>query len=390
MAQVILKGQEPPREDKYNISSKGLFVFASAGDVRFTYTTQTEKEVDCSIRFEHYHDEFEKSCKLLKGTFQLDGEPDNLLTSTLFDTETDTVKDLVEDILEKRKLINPSFLMVFLMAPSFEFGQFLMGRARGSSGASCCPTPNHICKEKCHSRRVSNLLRSIAEAHDENGDLIGLPKIFFIQTISGSERVYVTKDKMGDDDKPEICADDYTPKGSDTFILYVHTEQTMEWLIKTNKHFYLITFLCETIKAMRQKITECNKMLKMMSSVFSDKPQNKRDQIGSVSTTTPPIAAKKMAKVDEDMLRSIAEQARDKLDIDLELNLNSFIDGWLDNLCTTTAANITAWLKEEEINSSQVKGTGQNPVCYDHMRVYISSTMRRRLSMYDILRQQFP
>ena len=283
--------------------------------------------------------------------------PENSREKTPF--YTFIINEVAEE-MHKRNLFDednrPSYLMFFLMSAGIKHGQFLLE----ASQENCTDCKNgHKLTYRCQGRRVSDLVRAVQQATDENGQALfpNIPKIFVIQTVSGKKRsVGLSK---GDKPLPKaakIKPDDFAPRGSDTFVLYAHTENTTNW-VNNDGGFYLINKFCEAVEAIKQKSDSADFFSKL------------HELLGCAGVTT----------TLDGTIKAINDTMKREYNIkSLKLSSDSIADSWFDNMCTTVQANISCFLKEEQPR-------GDN---YDHLRAHISSTLRFRISVMDILKAE--
>ena len=237
--------------------------------------------------------------------------------------------------------------MFFLLAPSLEKGHFLLDKGSGGPECKKCKPSHKFKGGGCYGRRVSDLVREVQQAGQ---GFAGIPKIFIIQTFSGKTKPTTTGYPKGDSTELEELVDEQIPRGSDTFVLYAHTEQTLEW-IRENK-FYLIRELCNVIEERKESFDYA-----ALQNLLGRKDDSAPATVETVN------------------------QSIEALGVKLKLHANDLSNGWWDNICTTVAANVAEFLKEKGREETET---------YDHMRVYMSSTLRWRLSIEDLLKDHQP
>lgn len=398
------EGAERMRDTAYKIDKAGFFVIMKVTNSAYDYnmgssTGMPNSRIDCNKLFGNL--KYDAAIKELKTTFNLE-ESINCYEPSLL------TRDIVFDRLPKeifarlnKYSIRPSFLMFFLMAPSLERGQFLLDRGAGERECHRreCKGSNHSLQGRrgCYARRISDFVREIQQAKDGDVGFAGIPKIFIIQTVSGFRRDRVrVYPKCTDPSKVPKVADDFVPQGSDTFVFHVHTEETVDWV--NDRGFYLIHELCEAIKATETQMEQCNEMMAKVNEAWNNiakkKASEAMDTDVSPGPVPPGVKSKRIVKTvtaDTEQLE-LANEHMAKLNIGIQLSTstlaNSFGESlagrWWDDLCTTTTAKIMNFVKMNDEKKEADSVTRH----YHHMMPQISSTLRWKLSLTDILKHQ--
>ncbi|XP_067942649.1 uncharacterized protein [Watersipora subatra] len=438
MATVPLKGTEKPRDEKYPIDGKGLFVFATSNifehdspfqEGSFDSASQTNKAkltrpengntLVVPNRAEDFHtgkisedlvdgnqNRFpklsirdqaglrltkdnlsgavrdqdglrltkdslngavqEKTIDKLKQTFSLThkfgaqnlilwGENEGNRTAitsenTSAGEDSSPFKGFITNIRSCMQHMKPSFLLIALVSAGEKSGEFLLSptdqnRCQGRKCERSCKFTG-----TCQKRRISDLVRAIQEAEGPEGGLFsGVPKVFLIQTVSGRERIELLAHDHVDTGQPphQIDPDDYIPRGSDTFVFYVHIEETVQWV---NDHgFYLLDHFCDAVGKLLEKAEDSKKLLKEIIDTHGG-----QEYVGE-----------NLSKVAMSLLWK-------EFGVTINLNEDSLSSAWLDNICTNVAGNM-----------KYLAGADK-----EHLHTYMSSTMRFRVSMLDVLHSQ--
>lgn len=448
----VVDGIPTAREDKYIIKNKGKGLFIVINNSEFDYDLLVENSIGKeaprfkdSLKLKKTEDSV---IDQIKKTFKLEDGDDNLIIQTLErESQEPTPKakgqkaplfpSLIKTVSDKMYGNKPSFLMFIMMSAGLDYGEFLLhGSRECSSRGSFRPrdAPPHSLEWDCNRRRISDLVREFQQAEDEegNGLFADVSKIFCIQTIAGMLPRGTSKSIK---EAKEVVPGDFIPRGSDTFVFYAHTEQDVGWI---NEHgFYLITKLCDAVDELKTNVTYCNTMLQRLENLWNGKPGSEQivgaepmelDPVGLDTTNgvkaetgneamngtglegkgagdsaenelpskraKPDSAAaggdtdsavveptpKELVEIDTTLLKSVNKFIKDELEIDFQLDSDSVADVWFDNLCMTVTGKITEYLNEK------VKGI---PAARYGLRAHISSTLRKKLSMMDILRSQW-
>ncbi|XP_067942393.1 uncharacterized protein [Watersipora subatra] len=271
------------------------------------------------------------------------------------ESEDTKFKKLIETISQYTDQIKPSFLIFVLASGAKENGEFLLSSNDQKDCKNFC-NKKHKFSGRCTRRRISDLVRAIQDAEGKDGLLFTkIPKIFLIQTVSGKER----SERLGKDVSlkgriKDLDPDAYTPVGSDTFVFYAHTEHRVDWVNKNG--FYLLDRFCDMIESLSERTSN------------SDEGDDMLEKLIAMCGKEKPVREK------------LFETATSALETEYEMKLNwereSLCNAWFDNVCTTVAATITDFL-DQKLDTD-----------HKHLRAYMSSTMRYRVSMLDILRSQ--
>lgn len=352
-------GSEKDRNFSYPIENQGVFVILKVTEPQYKYKL-SGSTVECEKRFnfpektvkeslnELYREEVDK----LETTFNPNKSKywyEHKLFFRDCKGKDDAFGGFLEKLFDKIKewTVKPGFLMFFLLAPSLEKGHFLLDKGSGGPECKKCKPSHKFKGGGCYGRRVSDLVREVQQAGQ---GFAGIPKIFIIQTFSGKTKPTTTAYPKGDSTELEELVDEQIPRGSDTFVLYAHTEQTLEW-IRENK-FYLIRELCKVIEERKEPFDYAAL----------------QNLLGGEDDSAPATV-------------ETVNQSIEGLGVKLKLHENDLSNGWWDNICTTVAANVAEFLKEKGREETET---------YDHMRVYMSSTLRWRLSIEDLLKDHQP
>lgn len=311
----------------------GLYVIVHNDIMRYPFQHQLDDP-----RFSTKSGMYEEDVEKIRHTF---GITDSNLLERHNVTRTDRTDQtdqsncfdsfIKKDVLQGNR--QPEFLMFFLMSVGIKHGQFLLS----SNGvAPCCEIGKHELENHCHGRRISKLVKDIQTSQEFSG----VPKIFMIQTYTGSERGGIIK-QGPKEDAPDM--DDYIPRGSDTLVFYLNIDQTLDW-VKENNSDLMMQTLCQK---------------------FSEIPKNVTDKCGEIKIylQTLDIRTGREDHGKKDLIK-LKEHIESKLEIPLQLELESLSHSWLMDVLMSVTSHMTSK--------------------HDELKPQISSTLRSKLSALEL------
>lgn len=332
--------------EEYPITGKGVYIIINLDRHNFNGAWSGLEKLD-----------YESDRKNLLSVFNLTDKPTNLLMARNLTKEAgeggfDYFMDNLKSSLIKKDEDNddPSFVVFVLMSHGTTNGGFLLSTPADAESRvePCnCSSNNHEAGTDCYMRFITrDVLEKLCKAYPSP-----IPKIVIIQTCRGTTRSTVAVGEADCVIKGTECAapsDDELCdlKFADCFLLQPCVESQGCWVSKDGTGSFLIGNFCYALRLLRYNAAnlskDADKLLAIKGSTDGSHPIDK-------------------------LVNHISSE--------------SFLNGWLTNICQHTALLASNVLIKEK------SALGETP--YDKQQPHFSSSLAYKLSCLKILKTQW-
>lgn len=280
---------------------------------------------------------YPKDVENIKSTFHLgSGRAEVLHRSNLKPTtETWKPENQFDWFVENEVLPGPkpSFLMFFLMTHGLKDGEFLLSDSSGNI-LPCCERDQHSFTKHCRARKVSDVIKKI----DNAPKFDGIPKVFIIQACRGGRSQAIEEGNLKKTLEPHkpTEADKLLPECSDVFVFYAAIEDQLSW-VDGRSGSLMIKEFCNSITESEDASTDCGTLWDHLCKVLQV-PGGGRD------------------------LRALNKFIHQDFGLtDVTLVNDNIAQGWIENICSRTAAKVSDYLLKQHHTNGDIEFIKQQP-----------------------------